>query len=173
MTTSNIFNILLIGPSGVGKSAYILRQLTGQYFTNHISNQKLVIYNPLTYQTNYGKYTFNLYEVNNIANIHLIPHIIDAVFLMIDDDHLTNEYHNLCKLYPSILLVNKTDLKLYKRHTYNQILQFYQDCNFVSKICISVKGTYNVQLPFLHILKQLTKYNDICFSDYRLNYAKL
>lgn len=146
------FRITLVGSKGCGKSAFMRRHSTGEFFNEPI---------PLTqcevkFATNKGNYTLVLVEGKNEA---------DGLIYMMNLMRPQNEQKigRLLEKYqgPKVLCGNKCDRK--GSQTPMAFVRHLMTTQSVKYFEISAKSNYNFEKPFLLLLRELTKQPDLEF----------
>jgi len=150
--------VILVGDSGVGKTAYMNRLMTGNFTHSHIHTIGVQRYK-LVFYTNHGPVTFYIWDkAGNTVEA-------DAVIGMCDVTNY-NSFANMDNwLYkttiPSVACGNKIDNSFRqvnsenKRELKRKWGQYYD---------ISAKSNYNFEKPFLYLAKKLTGHDDLVFS---------
>lgn len=164
-------NIVVVGDMQVGKTAYLITHVTGEFSKVHHHNPNTVY--QLPFATNHGLLTTNITKGGN--NLPLDQHIhgILLMFSLTDAQsftHFIDIIHNLSAQYPDIPIVwlcNKVDCK--DRMIQSEQVSLYLRRNFktyhnVSYYDISAKSNYNFNRPFLYILRHY--YADLKFVDF-------
>lgn len=164
---ASIYNIAIIGDSGVGKTAFLQRHLTGRFIDQHEPTQE-VQNKVLTFYTNYGQVRFQImdcpgaHESNKPWTEAL--QVAHGAIIMFD---LRNpvSYQNVSNWIvqvpdiPKVVCGNKIDLpyiKLPKRPELGSNCKYYQ---------ISARSNYNFEKPFLSLAKELTGHHDLEFVE--------
>ncbi len=150
------FNLVILGDSGVGKTAFIQRHLTGEFITNHKPTTKSQV-KILDFYTTTGNINFNILDgakPKHYANA-------DTAILMFDQTNgksyqrLTqwyNTFRQVCPTAPVVIVGNKIDIRhVVYRAEHIDIhrklnLQYYP---------ISAKSNYNFEKPFLYLARTL------------------
>lgn len=155
-------NIAIVGDAGVGKTTYIMKQITGVFVRVHNHNPHSQF--KVAFYTNRGNIVFNIIEGLDEKE----P--LDGIMIMFDRTNYQSfisslsMVHNLCSKYPNIpiiLLGNKVDFR-YEAIEYMQIamecrplFSMYDNLRYYD---ISAKSNYNFEKPFLHMIR--TYYSD-------------
>lgn len=156
-SNSNVlsFNVAIVGASGVGKSAYIVRQQSGDFVKRYNAfdqSRGTVYYNSTagTLQTN----------IRTSTDQSIVNNRTDAVMVMFDvTNRLTFKYalavlEYIARVHPGlpvVLVGNKVDVRQRQvkakdiRPKYNGVKVQYYD--------YSVKSNYNFDRPILHLLR--------------------
>lgn len=156
------YNVVLYGESGVGKSSFISRHLTGK-FSNDVENCSMHLY------TTEGKIKLNLYEKD-------YPETVDAVMLMFDltragtFNRLTSQYDLVSNKWPNAKIVlcgNKCDLKDRKvsHKMISKLIHVSHKTLGLIYFDISAKSLYNYEKPFLYLLRQISQKDSLSFRE--------
>jgi GTP-binding nuclear protein Ran len=162
------YNILIVGDNKVGKSTFITRHRTGEFITTHIPSKPLE-YHTLNFNTTAGKVTLNITETADYENIPFISDIHGAIIMFSLTDLSTHSrikdwHQDIREIFPDIPIVlcgNKCEEK--ERMLPKDInihrelaLQYYD---------LSAKSNYNFEKPFLYLLRELYKSENLCFVE--------
>lgn len=146
------FRIALVGSKGCGKSAFMRRHLTGEFFNESI---------PLTrcdvrFATNKGNYTIVFVEDEKNT---------DGMIYMMNLTKPQNEQkirRHLEKYQgPKVLCGNKCDRK--GSQTPMEFVRHLMITQFIKYFEISAKSNYNFEKPILTLLRELTNQSDLEF----------
>lgn len=154
------YKITIVGPSGVGKSAYIERYSSGTFIRTHEptpSSDKNI--------------TMTTMKTNNKKKIMLElmdNHYDKADGIVIMFDNNSNDSFNTIKEYykkireehpdiPIVLVGNKVDSINYSNKPDPKNIGHYVHENNIVFYYISVKSNYNYEKPFASLIKQITK----------------
>jgi GTPase SAR1 family protein len=116
LSSPSVYNVHLLGDSGVGKSTLIHKMNTNTFRQQYMPNSECCLH-PFNIPTNYGDIVLNLYDCVGLDkyNKHTpTTEKFDAAIIMFD---LTNKvsYHSLdlwynkCKSEPVFVIGNKSD----------------------------------------------------------------
>ena len=159
MDTGGTYNIQLLGDSGVGKTAYISRFVTGHFITQHVPTADAtytVKFSKKWYEPSDYFYTFNIFEGES-------KHQSDGAIIMFDVTNLLSfqsalnlytQYHALYPHNPIVIVGNKAEIRGRKRKVKNKI--WY--CIASRKIPyydVSAKSNYNTEKPFMMLAQML------------------
>lgn len=140
--------ILLVGPSGVGKSTACIRLSTGEFTRNHTPSSP----------TQSWKLTFHLKGRNGIftENVNVLERKSidsfqgeDAVLFMSDRENFSSvmaEYVDFLQRVPSLFMLCKVDMK--SNATYE--IPF-------SIVRVSYKSNYNFEVPWISLFRRIYK----------------
>jgi GTP-binding nuclear protein Ran len=169
MQSSNQYKVILVGDSGVGKSTFIHRWITGEFRQKYIATIGAEVH-PIPLDTNHGMYTLNIWDISGQEKFGGLRDGYyagaNAAILMFD---LTNKLsfkrlrewiHDIRRVkdIPIIICGNKSDIPDKKVHAKHTIL--YSDLGF-KYYDISSKSEYLYEKPFLSILKTVTGKDNI------------
>lgn len=152
------FNIVLIGPTASGKTAFIKRHSEGTMLKEH-NITSVTTKNEFNFDTyNNGNVTFNIYDCASDDETHWTNS--DAAFIMCDVYNYKSEASKYIEIYKKInpngyifLIINKVELKNIKTHKYN-----------ADNVCqYSVKTAYNFEMPFRMAARHLFNDPNLCF----------
>lgn len=158
------YKIVLSGDAGVGKTAILTRYLTGNFVQQYIPTEGFESRSHLRFQTNRGTYVLDIWDLPGQEKLSTPDMKFDGSILMFDlscknsYENVQSWYNKLLNCCPDgtvVLCGNKYDSK-YKRVKPEEIdsqdLQYYN---------ISSRTGYNVEKPFLYLLRQLSGYQDL------------
>lgn len=143
-------NILLLGADGVGKSTYLHRHQTGEFYASSVPQ---ILVTDIEFNTNKGMVRCSVTEANGIDSKALAKQ--DVAFIMFSLDNIES-YSIASSLatqlrsqshIPIVLLGNKIDLKEIKikpRH-----ILIHRRISNSTFYLISAKSNYNFDKPFL------------------------
>lgn len=152
-----MFRISLLGSSGVGKSAFLIRHLEGDFHNNLDT-----IVNVVTFSSNYGPISFECTE-NQVT-----PDMVGVIvmFSKIKYDTFTDAkaiIDTISEDIPIILVCNKTDIPSPSVISHDDMFAIISSQANICVYPISVKSCYNFEKPFLDLARQLTGHPDLCF----------
>lgn len=164
------YKIILIGDGGVGKSAFVNRHRTGEFDARYIPTMGVNVV-PLTFNTNYGKITFKVWDCAGQEKFGGLregyyQQAQGAICMFDLTSRITckNIAHwilSVCGVVPNIPFVicgNKCDMPDIKVTELDlPTLQSYYP--------ISARSNYNFEKPFLDLAKQLTGHKDLEFVE--------
>eukprot|EP00535_Pseudo-nitzschia_heimii_P009691 CAMPEP_0197194770 /NCGR_PEP_ID=MMETSP1423-20130617/29845_1 /TAXON_ID=476441 /ORGANISM="Pseudo-nitzschia heimii, Strain UNC1101" /LENGTH=315 /DNA_ID=CAMNT_0042648249 /DNA_START=148 /DNA_END=1093 /DNA_ORIENTATION=- len=167
-------SVLILGDSGVGKTSFLNRHMTGQPTIEHEPTTSIGVAQ-IVLPTNHG-----FIKLHTIDTIGTQPmgglekdyfHAVQCVIIMFD---VTNpkSYKNATKKWlrevdsidpnlPKILLGNKADLEA-ERQIQREDITFHKKNNR-SYFDLSVKDMTNIEIPFLCLLLKITGIQDLRF----------
>jgi len=174
-TLSTVFNILLVGDAGVGKTVFISRHHTGEFVKSYIATQGCKTTN-LPMYTTMGKIVFHICDMagqEKYSHNEIVQHTTgaDAAIIMFDvTAHVSYKsvpgwYESIRKKHPGIPVVlcgTKVDCK--DRKVKPAEIQFHKKHN-IQYYDISAKSNYNFEKPFLYISRKLIGDNNITFTE--------
>ncbi len=167
------FKLVLVGDGGVGKTTFVKRHLTGEFERKYVATVGVEV-NSLTFQTNYGPITFDVWDTagqEKVGGLRDGYYIRAKCAIIMFDVTGRSTYKNvpnwhrdlvrICENIPIVLLGNKVDdqnrqvkakqISFHRKHN----LQYYE---------ISAKSNYNYEKPFLYLSRVLGGTNDIVFT---------
>jgi GTPase SAR1 family protein len=185
----NPINVLLLGPTNVGKTVYIKRVNTGEFNRNYDATKSFET-TKVHFLTNKGPLDIFVHdfsgntdidkEISKLKNID-----IDSIFVMFDlsDSKTFNKsLEIILKLkkyfheqdynsFYKVIIGNKYD-STPRKINQQKIAEIITSTNmygFFQYYPISAKSCFNFELPFLHISKKIHGY-DIIFEDDVINF---
>ena len=173
---SSTYKVLLVGDSGVGKTTFLIRHLTGAFTTEHKSTLCANI-KSLKFYTNYGPIILNICDCTGKQHSINDYYLDGQAALVFFDVTNPNSYDNvrswannvhsiLPPMAPVIICGNKCDMRdrkvLGSNIAIHRTLSLEWD-TIVYYYDISAKSNYNFVEPFLSIAKQLTGKEDLQF----------
>ena len=156
---ANTFKILLVGEGNVGKTTYVKRLLTGK-FEKH--NATLINIQPLEFNTNYGKITFNVWdsvgkkeyeglkeEYYTYAEGCIVMYITRSrgVSKARVEEKIKN-VRDICGNIPLVVCANKVNVEGSRQVSEEEYM-------------ISTKSNFNFVKPFLFLARKLTQHEDL------------
>jgi len=173
-STSRCFIMIVTGNSGIGKSSFIRKQISGEFSDRYIvsfpHDHHLV-----TYFTNYGQITFRISETAGnerfgyLADLQLLG--ADCAMIMFDVTsrftyrNIPNWYRDItrvCGNIPVVLCGNKVDDEAHRKVRAKSIA--YPKKKDIQYYNMSVKANYQVYDPLLYLLRQLCGAEDLDFA---------
>jgi GTP-binding nuclear protein Ran len=163
---SNMFKVVIVGDSGVGKTALVKRHLTGQ-FNKEFTLTNGVEVTELHFQTNKGEVVLEIWDIGMAEDMkerEVYYKNTDATMVLFDVGDIKSYKHakGWAKEAMSKVLVlcgNKVDLprqvKARDIHLHKELNCQYYD--------ISAKSNYNYEKPFLYIIRKLLNDEDVYF----------
>ena len=165
------FKIVVCGNSGVGKSTFIKKHLTDEFEEEHIATQGVEIHT-LWFDTSYGKVTFNMWDLagsekySGMQDSYCIGADAALVFYSAKDEissktvnNWTREVETVAGKIPIVVCCNK----VYKNYVRIPQVKNVGLQNIIAECFISVKKSYNIDMPFLYLAKHLTNKEDLVF----------
>lgn len=152
------FKVCLNGYAGVGKTTFITKYTTDKFREDYLATVGAKIY-ILTFKTNYGEYTLNIYDcggqekfkglgdcyyINSDALI--VIYSADLRSSLKEVDKIKRSFDNISPDKPCITICNKCDIG-YKNHKSDYI--------------ISVKNDNDFNLIFQDLLRKLTEHKNL------------
>ncbi|MHB1952676.1 MAG: GTP-binding protein [Sulfobacillus sp.] len=174
------FKVVLIGESGVGKTSFVHRFLSGDFLKAHVPTIG-VKFNPVSFDTNHGKVTFNVWDC---AGAEMYRGLRDgyyiganAAIVMFDitkrdsfarvSGHV-REFLRMAPGAPIVVCGNKVDVsdRAVSPADIGKLLPRIADlCDGVKVryFDVSAKSMYNYEQPFLYLARLLTFRDGLCF----------
>jgi len=159
-----VFDILLIGDTRVGKSAFVQRHKTGEFEKRHIPFEGCVT-RSLDFYTNRGLVTLCVTECDIKTEI---PNVDFHGVIMMFDVTNRQSYKNIVSLCEAqrvslnvVLCGNKCDCK--DREVKAKNMTFHRK-HKIPYVEISARSNFRFERPFLEILKPLVG-SDVVFTD--------
>jgi len=163
-----IFKLIVIGDSGIGKSTFIHQFSTGILEELVINDQKITVHKT-RFPTSIGDIQFNIWDLDG-ASVETESSEeffagADCAILMFDTTsrisykdvpfwykkiHSMNEHQTV----PIVLVGNKVEIR--DRKVKFKQIQFHRKKN-ISYYDVSAKANYEIEKPFIHLLRALTK----------------
>lgn len=180
--SSQTYKIVLIGDGGVGKTSFLQRHINGNFQSKYIATIGVEVH-PLTFNTNCGKITLNIWDC---AGQEKFGGLREGYYLGADaaivffDVTSCSSYKQVDAWIDSFLHVvpngkivicgNKCDERDRKIKPLDIDIHKEYNCKYYD---ISAKTNYNFDKPFLYLARSLTKQEYLNFSKsdeiYKLN----
>jgi len=172
--TNNVnkeYKIIFTGDSGVGKSTFIKRHLTGEFVKKYIPTTGVEV-TQLVFDTNRGPVTLKLWDCadHKLREGFFIG--AHAAVVMFDATCQTSYTHvdkhvsairKVCEDIPIVLCGNKVDIRnrvVYPKHITKQF-----KLNLTNYYDVSARSNYNFEKPFLRIIRKLLNDQDVMFEE--------
>lgn len=170
MAESKVYEIVLIGDGGVGKTALVDRHM-GRKYGHQYSPADGINVIPLQFNTSNGNYILNIWNIISAPGEQKFFEDADGFIVMFD---VTNHYSyigvfNIATYVkeigkPMVICGNKCDLAdkpgVMKLKDIDIGTRF--DCPFW---LTSAKTNYNFEKPFMEIIRMVSGQNDITFTE--------
>lgn len=173
--TGNTFKVVFVGDGGVGKTAFIKKLTVGIFEPKYLATIGAESRNH-TFQTNYGEFRLQILDCagqekfgtrrcDNYAGA-------DAALVMFDTTsrcsyknsvNWARDVANVCPEIPFVVCGNKVDIGDRKVKDNEITLHRKLGTNYYH---VSAKTNYNLQEPFLFLLRKLTGKKDLAFAEY-------
>ncbi len=161
MTSNQEYKIIIIADGGVGKTSFINRHKNIMFNPRYIPTKGKVIV-PLSFNTNYGEITFNVWDT---AGQEKYSHMFDSYYNQANGAIVM--FDTTSKL--SLRNVNEWVANVKKKAGNIPINIYGTKCDISNGIndskykYISVKNNINLEMPFLNLACQLTGREDLIF----------
>ena len=164
------FKLIVAGSRYVGKTTFLKRLRTGEFNKVYHPSQGVDVH-PINFNTNYGTYCFNAWDIpSDVSNYDSVYYqggtcaIIMFATSIISSVNDVVGYYNAIKLecgdIPIVLIQHKND----HSHIYlspEQQLKILNTVGLEGYYGVSSLGDYNLESPFIHLLRQLAKKTDL------------
>jgi GTP-binding nuclear protein Ran len=167
------FKLILVGDGGVGKETLLQRLLKGKFETKYIASIG-VDKHPLTFQTNRGPITFNVWHTNGQEKFGSLRDeyyrdghcciIMFDVTSRITYRHVPTWYEDVtrvCGNIPIVLVASKVDID--DRKVKAKQINFHLKKN-LPYYELSLNSNLNLEQPFLCLARMLTGDNELTFT---------
>lgn len=160
LNLSTEFKVLLLGDTGVGKSAFLQRHLTGEFARASSTNREVC---QLHFETNCGPICFNVWEINSRALERSFMHG-QAAIVMFDVNSRASwrsvpnwmrDVNSHCEIVPTVLVGNKSDVDAVQSRKLDSLRKPYQKKKQLQYYELSVKSNTNFEKPFLWLARRL------------------
>ena len=158
------FKCVLIGDGGVGKTTFVKRHITGEFEKKYVATIGVEVH-PLTFTTNRGPVTFNVWDTagqEKFGGLRDGYYIMGQCAIIMFDVTSRTTYKNVptwhkdlyrvCDNIPIVLCGNKVDVK--DRKVKGKAITFHRKKN-LQYFDISAKSNYNFEKPFLWMIRKL------------------
>jgi GTP-binding nuclear protein Ran len=160
------FKIIIMGDGGVGKTTFVGRHQTGEFEKKYIATQGVSV-SSLIFYTNYGPIKLHLWDTAGQEKFGSLREGYyiggNAAIIMFDvTSRITyknipkwyKDYSRICENTPVVMIGNKVDCK--DRKVKSREITFHRKRN-LQYYDISAKSNYQIEKPFLWLLKNLVK----------------
>lgn len=168
------FKLVLIGDGGVGKTVLTKRRKTGEFEKKYITTMGVEVSN-LCFHTSAGEIIFNIWDTAgqekfsglgdcyyNDADAAIIMFDVTAKCTYRSVPEYYEKFTTKCPSASVVLCGNKVDCK--NRRVNPKDITFHRQVN-IQYYDISAKSNYNFEKPFLHIIRNLLKDNNIHYIE--------
>lgn len=168
----NTFKIVLIGEGNVGKTTFLKLHLTGDFTTRHVATIGCEV-DPLCFDTNYGRITFNIWDCAGeeqylgLREGYYLKADAAIVFFDVTNQGSFDAVESWVTLFQKfapqgeiVICGNKCDEK--NRTVKPKLIQSKVSKN--TYYDVSAKTNYNFEKPFLSLARTLTGHTDLVFS---------
>ncbi|KAF9951754.1 GTP-binding nuclear protein gsp1/Ran [Mortierella alpina] len=158
------FKLVIVGDSGVGKTTFVKRHLTGEFEKQYIATLGVEVH-PLDFDTNYGRICFQAWDTAGQERTGSLRDdyymngqcaiIMFDVTSRITYKNVSNWHRDLvrvCENIPIVLCGNKVDIKERKVRPKNIVFHRKKGLEYYE---ISAKSNYNFEMPFLWMARKL------------------
>jgi GTPase SAR1 family protein len=167
------FKVCVIGDSNVGKTVYMTRLATGRFQPDYIPSPTAET-TEFVFLTNRGRYTVDIdvlrggdYEICTTDQVVAY----DAAIAIFDVTNIASYAHLKTKWVhpiPTVVCGNKVDCVGSETQALTRVVKLSQikreiKCAYTD---LSAKSCYKFEEPFLVLLKQLTKHEDLTITTY-------
>nr|ADI33960.1 Ran-like protein [Drosophila simulans] len=158
------FKLILIGDGESGKTTFVKRHLTGEFNVQHNATLGVEV-NHLLFHTNRGVFRFDVWDT---AGHEMFDGLRDGYFIrsqcaiIMFDTAKANTYNNVnrwhrdlvgvCGDIPIVICGNKVDIM--PKKSWKTCINFDRK-SILYHIEMSAKTNYNVEKPFVYLLKKL------------------
>ena len=165
----NTFKIVVVGDARSGKTAFIKRHITGEFEEEYNPTTGATIH-PLVFYTNHGTVTFNIWEWGGSQyNYECYKGAYGAILMFDSTNYDPNDsirdwilsLRSIAGDIPITICGNKVDSRCI--HNFIAIASLLSPT--VKYYDISVKSNYNLEKPFLHLARKVTKQENLCFTE--------
>ncbi len=169
------FKLILIGDSGVGKTTFVKRHLTGEFEKKHVPTLGVEVH-PLRFLTNYGPILFNIWDCAGEERCTSLrsgyyngAECCIIMFDLTDERSFKNvskwkrRLRRVCKDIPIVISGNKCDV--HARTIKPQETKVCRAIDGVMYFDISAKSNYNFEKPFLWLARKLQDDTTLIFVE--------
>jgi len=155
--------IILVGSSGVGKTAFLVKHKEGSFLRNHVPTfEMMCMY--LEFETTMGRIGIRMYDILDLTSSEAdeILYIADAAFVMFDVEN-QDSFKNAGSLVsyirarmpkiPIVVLGNKVDSG--ERQVSAADIKFHKEYDNCVYFDYSVRSSHNFEKPFLHAIREV------------------
>lgn len=169
------FKCILVGDGNVGKSAFVQKQLTGEFQPNYIPTLGVEVHS-LVFKTTAGFIRFNVWDTAGQERYgglgdgyYIQAHCAIVMFDLTNQtsyDHVPTWYHNVINVVkqhiPTILVGSKADLY---RVVQPDMINFHREVG-VLYYDISSRSNFQIEKPFGALTKSLLGDNSVTLLEY-------
>lgn len=160
-----IYQVVLVGDGGTGKTTFVKRHKTGEFEKKYIATLGVEVH-PLVFYTKYGPIEFSVwdtagqekfgglrdgYYIQSKATIIMFDVTSRVTYKNVPNWH--RDLVRVCDNIPIVLCGNKVDVK--DRKVKAKAIVFHRKKN-LQYYDISAKSNYNFEKPFLYLARKLT-----------------
>lgn len=160
-----LYKIVIVGDSQVGKTTFVHRTLTGEFNRNYVATLGVEVH-PLTFYTNYGVVTFNVWDIagkfpGELSDAYYTKAVGGIVMFDVTSqesyDNVPTHVKKLVKMGVPIdrivICGNKVDER--KRAVLPKNIKYPRE-NGIQYFEVSSKSNYNFEKPFWRLAQKLT-----------------
>lgn len=168
---TNTFKIILVGDAGVGKTTLVNRHTSGNFEKRYIATLGVDV-TPLRFKTNYGEYVLNIWDCAGSekfsglgdgyyveADAAICMFSLDSKITMENIPKWIRDVKRMCENIPTIIAGSKYDDPNLEVNS-KMFGAAVRDLGY-PMLEISSKSNYQYDKPFLHLLRILTKHEDL------------
>jgi GTP-binding nuclear protein Ran len=168
------FKILMVGDSGVGKTCFIKKHLTGEFDRKYSPTSSVEVH-PIKFYTNHGPIVFNVWDVagqndeSMLKEAYFIGSQGGIIMFDVTDrasyksvPRWHRDIFKICERIPLVLAGNKVEVKERKVQG-KQII--YHKRHELQYFDVSAKISYQYEKPFIWLARKVTNWPDLTFVE--------
>jgi GTP-binding nuclear protein Ran len=162
------YKVCLLGDGAVGKTAFVNKLSSGKFDKNYTATIGVAI-TPLIFETNRGPMKITVWDTagqEKLSGLRDGYYIQSQAFIIMFEVTSRETYKNVPNWFrdarrqhdyePIVLVGNKCDMPLASHAVKAKMVTFHRRKS-IQFYFTSAKSNYNVEKPFLHLLRTLTK----------------
>jgi len=168
------YKVVIIGDGGTGKTTYVKRHMTGEFTRQYIPTLGAEV-RSLKFFTNFGLIQIDAwdtagqekfgclrdgYYIGGNGSLLFFDLTSRMTYKNVPNWH--RDFDRVCGSVPQVLIGNKVDVK--DRKIKAKQVTFHRKKN-MQYVEISCKSNYNIEKPWLFLLRQLTGYKELLFVE--------